>query len=106
MTLFLYEVSDFVLFKILLMAATDFKTLSELIYFGRIQHYGHMKFIANNAIEKYGRDPILVFFRAFAHLLEFNLQEAIQDLESVKNDESVNAATCVVFLWKCNNFEI
>ena len=80
------------------MAATDFKTLSELIYFGRIQHYGHMKFIANNAIEKYGRDPILVFFRAFAHLLEFNLQEAIQDLELVKNDESVELCALMALI--------
>ena len=80
------------------MAATDYKTLSELIYFGRTQHYGHMKFVANNAIERYGRDAILVFFRAFAHLLEFNLQEAIQDLESVKSDEAVELCSLMALI--------
>ena len=80
------------------MAATDYKTISELIYFGRIEHYGHMKHVADHAIEKYGRDPILVFFRAFANLLEINLQEAIRDLESVKSDEAVELCSLMALI--------
>ena len=80
------------------MAATDYKTISELIYYGRVEHYGHMKHVANHAIDKYGRDPILVFFRAFANLLEINLQEAIRDLESIKSDETVELCSLMALI--------
>ena len=80
------------------MATSDYQTISELIYYGRCQYFGHMRETASNAIMRYDEDPVLIFFRAFANLQDFSIQEAIRDLESIKNDEAVELCSLMALI--------
>uniref|UniRef100_UPI00358DF2F5 tetratricopeptide repeat protein 21B n=1 Tax=Myxine glutinosa TaxID=7769 RepID=UPI00358DF2F5 len=59
--------------------------------------FHHAENVANNEIKKNGCEPVFVFFRAFALLMQGSIKEAIRDLENIKNDKDLKLC-CIIAL--------
>ncbi|XP_066301202.1 tetratricopeptide repeat protein 21B-like [Branchiostoma lanceolatum] len=90
------------------MADEDATTLATLNYYCRERLYRTMQKTAMEGLKKYGNDPILVFFKAYGILLEDRLQEAMRELEAIKDKRDVNLCSTLALMYahkKCKTVD-
>uniref|UniRef100_A0A674KEP4 Tetratricopeptide repeat protein 21B n=1 Tax=Terrapene triunguis TaxID=2587831 RepID=A0A674KEP4_9SAUR len=53
---------------------------------------------ANEALKKFGNDPVFLFYRAYGMMMEGHVQEAIREFESIKNKQEVSLCTMMALI--------
>ncbi|XP_044889003.1 tetratricopeptide repeat protein 21B isoform X2 [Mauremys mutica] len=67
-------------------------------YYCREGYFRHVQVAANEALKKFGNDPVFLFYRAYGMMLEGHVQEAIRELESIKNKQEVSLCTMMALI--------
>uniref|UniRef100_A0A8C8SD14 Tetratricopeptide repeat domain 21B n=1 Tax=Pelusios castaneus TaxID=367368 RepID=A0A8C8SD14_9SAUR len=70
-----------------------------LSYYCREGHFRHLQRAAEEGLKKLGYDPVLLFYRAYGLLLEGHVQEAIRELESIKNKQEVSLCAMMALIY-------
>uniref|UniRef100_H3ARN0 Tetratricopeptide repeat domain 21A n=1 Tax=Latimeria chalumnae TaxID=7897 RepID=H3ARN0_LATCH len=73
------------------------KLKAAITYYCQEKYYHHMQDVANEGLKKYTNDPVLLFFRAFGFLVEDRTQEAIRELEAIKDNVDISLC-CILAL--------
>ncbi|XP_039350644.1 tetratricopeptide repeat protein 21B isoform X4 [Mauremys reevesii] len=67
-------------------------------YYCQEGYFRHVQVAANEALKKFGNDPVFLFYRAYGMMLEGHVQEAIRELESIKNKQEVSLCTMMALI--------
>uniref|UniRef100_A0A8D0L119 Tetratricopeptide repeat domain 21B n=1 Tax=Sphenodon punctatus TaxID=8508 RepID=A0A8D0L119_SPHPU len=54
---------------------------------------------AKEGLKVFGNDPVLVFYQAYGMIMEGRIQEAVQELESIKNKQDVSLCTMMALIY-------
>ncbi|XP_026769717.3 tetratricopeptide repeat protein 21B [Pangasianodon hypophthalmus] len=81
------------------MAESDPTCLASLIYLLRERFYRQVIHTAVNYLKVYPNDPVLLFFKAFAALNEGRFQEAVRELNSLRDKPQVSLCSVMALLW-------
>uniref|UniRef100_A0A452S1R0 Tetratricopeptide repeat domain 21A n=1 Tax=Ursus americanus TaxID=9643 RepID=A0A452S1R0_URSAM len=74
-----------------------------IIYYSQEQYFHHVQQAAAVGLEKFSNDPILQFFKTYGILREEHIQDAISNLESIRNhpDVSLCSIMALIYAHKC-----
>ncbi|XP_077347338.1 tetratricopeptide repeat protein 21A [Lithobates pipiens] len=81
------------------MADTDPQLMTSIIFYCNQKYYRHMQNIAREGLQKYYNDPVLLFFKAFGILMEDRVQEAIRELESIREVPDVSLCALMLLIY-------
>ncbi|XP_068092032.1 tetratricopeptide repeat protein 21A isoform X2 [Hyperolius riggenbachi] len=81
------------------MADTDPQLIASIISYCNEKYYRHMQNIAREGLQKYYNDPVLLFFKAYGILMEDRVQEAIRELESVRDVPDVSLCAIMLLIY-------
>ncbi|XP_064419793.1 tetratricopeptide repeat protein 21B [Latimeria chalumnae] len=79
--------------------ADDDISLALISYYCQERYFHHVQLAANEGLKKYGNDPVLIFFRAYGILMEDQTQEAIRELEAIKDKREVSLCTLIALIY-------
>uniref|UniRef100_A0A803T842 Tetratricopeptide repeat protein 21B n=1 Tax=Anolis carolinensis TaxID=28377 RepID=A0A803T842_ANOCA len=68
-------------------------------YYCQEGYFHHVQTIASEGVKKFGNDPIFIFYRIYGTLMEGHVQEALLDLESIKNKPEVSLCTLMALIY-------
>ncbi|XP_041371664.1 tetratricopeptide repeat protein 21B-like [Gigantopelta aegis] len=81
------------------MAESDPVTLAKINYYCREKYYAHMESAATEGLQKYGNDPVLKFFAAYAKILQDHPGEAMRELDVLKDKRDVNLCSTMALMF-------
>ncbi|XP_032880066.1 tetratricopeptide repeat protein 21B isoform X1 [Amblyraja radiata] len=87
------------------MAEQDPATLALINYYCQKNYFNHIQIAADVGMKKYGNDAVFLFFRAYGILMEDRIQEAIRELEVVREKQDVSLCTTMALIYahkKCS----
>uniref|UniRef100_A0A674KDV8 Tetratricopeptide repeat protein 21B n=1 Tax=Terrapene triunguis TaxID=2587831 RepID=A0A674KDV8_9SAUR len=67
-------------------------------YYCQEGYFRHVQGAANEALKKFGNDPVFLFYRAYGMMMEGHVQEAIREFESIKNKQEVSLCTMMALI--------
>uniref|UniRef100_A0A6I8PAD8 Tetratricopeptide repeat domain 21B n=1 Tax=Ornithorhynchus anatinus TaxID=9258 RepID=A0A6I8PAD8_ORNAN len=68
-------------------------------YYCQERYYHHVQTVANEGLKRHGSDPIFMFYHAFGVLMEGRIQEAIRELEDIKNKQDISLCSLIALLY-------
>lgn len=71
------------------MASTDQVALARVSYYMREGYYRQVQMSVLECLKKYGSDPVLVFWKAVAMIMEDRLAEGMRELQTVRDKRDV-----------------
>ncbi|XP_048342203.1 tetratricopeptide repeat protein 21B isoform X2 [Sphaerodactylus townsendi] len=78
----------------------DSSQLQALInYYCQEGYFHHVRTVANEGLKMFINDPVFIFYRAYGMLMEGFTQEALLELESIKNKEEVSLCTLMALIY-------
>ncbi|KAL4636202.1 tetratricopeptide repeat protein 21B [Arapaima gigas] len=80
--------------------------LALISYYCQEKYFNHVLNTASETQRKVSNDPIFTFYRAYAVLMQGRIQEAIHELESIKDRRDVSLCTMMALVYahkKCQN---
>ncbi|XP_077175955.1 tetratricopeptide repeat protein 21B [Paroedura picta] len=78
----------------------DSPQLQALInYYCQEGYFQHVQTIANEGLKLFGNDPVFVFYRAYGMLMGGYTQEALSELESIRNKQEVSLCTMMALIY-------
>ncbi|XP_012939708.1 tetratricopeptide repeat protein 21B isoform X2 [Aplysia californica] len=81
------------------MAEADPVTVAKINYYCQTGYYGHMESAASEGLQRYGNDPVLKFFVAFAKVLQNRVQEGMRELDMLKDKRDVNLCSTMALMF-------
>ncbi|KAM5158028.1 tetratricopeptide repeat protein 21A [Mantella aurantiaca] len=81
------------------MADTDPQLMASIIFYCNEKYYRHMQNIAREGLQKFYNDPVLLFFKAYGILMEDRVQEAIRELESIREVPEVSICALMLLIY-------
>ncbi|XP_067824088.1 tetratricopeptide repeat protein 21B-like [Heptranchias perlo] len=81
------------------MAGSESATLASVAYYCQEKYFNHVLNVANEELKKCCNEPLLLFFKAFANLMEGHTQEAIRDLEAIKSKPNVSLCSIIALIY-------
>ncbi|PVD35924.1 hypothetical protein C0Q70_02893 [Pomacea canaliculata] len=72
---------------------------AKINYYCREGYYGHMETAATDGLHRYGNDPVLKFFAAFAKIMQDRVQEGIRELDILKDKRDVNLCSIMALMF-------
>ncbi|XP_051872097.1 tetratricopeptide repeat protein 21B-like [Pristis pectinata] len=78
------------------MAARESITL--VSYYCQEKYFNHVLNVAVEGLKMCCDDPVLLFFKAFANLMEGRIQEAIRDLEAIRDKQDVTLCSIIALI--------
>ncbi|GCC22011.1 hypothetical protein chiPu_0000395 [Chiloscyllium punctatum] len=81
------------------MAEQDSATLALINYYCQKKYFNHIQIAADEGLKKYGNDAVFLFFHAYGVLLEDRIQEAIRELETVKEKSDVSLCSIMALIY-------
>ncbi|CAH2281962.1 tetratricopeptide repeat 21A [Pelobates cultripes] len=86
------------------MADTEPHIMAGIILYAYDKYYRHVQNLAKEGLKKYSNDPVLQFFKTFGILMEDRVQDAIRELEYIKDipDTSLCATMALIYAHKRN----
>ncbi|ELW62312.1 ESF1 like protein [Tupaia chinensis] len=77
----------------------DSEGLKTLInYYCQERYFHHVLLVASEGIRRYGSDPVFRFYHAYAVLMEGKTQEALRELEAIKNKQEVSLCSLIALI--------
>ncbi|XP_034518101.1 tetratricopeptide repeat protein 21A isoform X2 [Ailuropoda melanoleuca] len=85
------------------MSGNDSSLMAGIIYYSQEQYFRHVQQAAALGLEKFSNDPVLQFFKTYGILREEHIQDAISNLESIRNhpDVSLCSIMALIYAHKC-----
>ncbi|XP_059246499.1 tetratricopeptide repeat protein 21A isoform X4 [Mustela nigripes] len=85
------------------MSSDDSSLMAGIIYYSQEQYFRHVQQAAASGLEKFSNDPVLQFFKIYGILREEHIQDAISNLESIRNhpDVSLCSIMALIYAHKC-----
>ncbi|XP_043931290.1 tetratricopeptide repeat protein 21B [Protopterus annectens] len=77
----------------------DVTTLALINYFCQERYFNHVQITANEGLKKYGNDPVYIFFRAYGTLMEGRIQEAIQEIDVIKDRSDFSLCSLMTLIY-------
>ncbi|XP_042302110.1 tetratricopeptide repeat protein 21B isoform X2 [Sceloporus undulatus] len=68
-------------------------------YYCQEGYFRHVQTIASEGVKKFGSDPVFIFYRIYGTLMEGHIQEALLELESIKNKPEVSLCTLMALIY-------
>ncbi|XP_044149245.1 tetratricopeptide repeat protein 21A [Bufo gargarizans] len=81
------------------MADPDPQMMASIIFYCRDKYNRHVQQIAREGLQRYHSDPVLLFFKAYSILMEDRVQEAIRELESIKDVPEVSLCAIMLLMY-------
>ncbi|XP_073437605.1 tetratricopeptide repeat protein 21A isoform X3 [Dendrobates tinctorius] len=88
------------------MAGADPEMMTSIIFNCNNKYYRHMQHIVREGLQKYHHDPVLLFFKAYSILMEDRVQEAIRELESIKDAPEVSLCAVMLLMYAHKKSEV
>ncbi|XP_053324276.1 tetratricopeptide repeat protein 21A [Spea bombifrons] len=84
------------------MAEADPPIMAGIIFNAYNKYYRHVQNLAREGLQRYHNDPVLTFFKMYGTLMEDRVQEAIRELELIKDipETSVCATMALIYAHK------
>ncbi|KAI4887077.1 hypothetical protein NFI96_013965, partial [Prochilodus magdalenae] len=70
-----------------------------IIYYCQEKYSSHVLNVSSEAQRKFSNDPVFVFFHAYGLLMQDHVQEAIQELEQVRDRRDVSLCTLMALVY-------
>ncbi|KAG8521522.1 Tetratricopeptide repeat protein 21A, partial [Galemys pyrenaicus] len=70
-----------------------------IIYYSHEKYFRHVQQAAAVGLEKFSNDPVLQFFKAYGVLREEHIQDAISNLESIRNHPEVSLCSIMALIY-------
>nr|KAF6476733.1 tetratricopeptide repeat domain 21A [Rousettus aegyptiacus] len=85
------------------MSCNDSSLMARIIYYSQEKYFRHVQQAAAMGLEKFSNDPVLQFFKAYGVFREERIQDAINNLESIRNhpDVSLCSIMALIYAHKC-----
>ncbi|XP_006869241.1 PREDICTED: tetratricopeptide repeat protein 21A [Chrysochloris asiatica] len=80
--------------------------MAGIIYYSQEKYFRHVQNAAAKGLEKFSNDPVLQFFKAYGVLREEHIQDAINDLESIRNHPDVSLCSIMALIYAHKRCEI
>ncbi|XP_032895188.1 tetratricopeptide repeat protein 21A [Amblyraja radiata] len=80
------------------MSAKESITLASITYYYQENYFNHLLNVAVEGLEVCRDDPVLLFFKAFGDLMEGRIQEAIRDLEAIRDKQTVALCSIIALI--------
>ncbi|KAM9033188.1 tetratricopeptide repeat protein 21B [Sarcophilus harrisii] len=78
----------------------DVQALKTLIdYYCQERFFHHVVIAASEGIKKYAGDPIFRFYHAYGSLMEGKNQDAVRELEAIKNKQDVSLCSLIALIY-------
>ncbi|XP_053264599.1 tetratricopeptide repeat protein 21B isoform X3 [Podarcis raffonei] len=68
-------------------------------YYCQEGYFRHIQTLASEGLKLFGNDPSFVFYRIYGRLMEGHIQEALLDLEPLKNKQDVSLCTMMAMIY-------
>ncbi|XP_036378258.1 tetratricopeptide repeat protein 21B [Megalops cyprinoides] len=81
------------------MAESDSTCLASLVYYFGEKYYRQAIMTSVQYLKLYGNDPVLLFFKAHGILMEGRIQEAIRDLEQIRDKPDVSLCSLMALIY-------
>ncbi|XP_049726818.1 tetratricopeptide repeat protein 21A isoform X1 [Elephas maximus indicus] len=81
------------------MSGDDSFLVAGIIYYSQEKYFRHVQHAAAMGLEKFSNDPVLQFFKAYGVLREERIQEAISDLENIRNHPDVSLCAIMALIY-------
>ncbi|XP_048650841.1 tetratricopeptide repeat protein 21A isoform X3 [Marmota marmota marmota] len=81
------------------MSSNDSSLMAGIIYYSQEKYFHHVQQAAVAGLEKFSNDPVLHFFKAYGVLREERIQDAISDLESIRNHPDTSLCSIMALLY-------
>ncbi|XP_030186210.1 tetratricopeptide repeat protein 21A isoform X3 [Lynx canadensis] len=85
------------------MSTSDSSLMAGIIYYSQERYFHHVQQAATLGLDKFSNDPVLQFFKTYGILREERIQDAISNLESIRNhpDVSLCSIMALIYAHKC-----
>ncbi|XP_054451813.1 tetratricopeptide repeat protein 21A isoform X2 [Pteronotus mesoamericanus] len=85
------------------MSSNDSSLMAGIIYYSQEKYFHHVQQAAAMGLEKFSNDPVLQFFKAYGVFREERIQDAINNLENIRNhpDVSLCSIMALIYAHKC-----
>nr|XP_033787611.1 tetratricopeptide repeat protein 21A [Geotrypetes seraphini] len=80
--------------------------MAGILYYSREKYFRHVQNIAREGLRKYANDPVLLFFKIYGILMEDRTQEAIRELESIRDVPEISLCSILSLLFAHKKSEI
>ncbi|XP_020826210.1 tetratricopeptide repeat protein 21A isoform X1 [Phascolarctos cinereus] len=81
------------------MSSSDSALMARIIYYCQEKYFRHVQNAAAEGLEKFSNDSVLQFFKAYGLLREEHIQDAIGELESLKNHPDVSLCSMMALIY-------
>ncbi|XP_078408432.1 tetratricopeptide repeat protein 21B isoform X2 [Cetorhinus maximus] len=81
------------------MAEQDSATLALINYYCQKKYFNHIQIAADEGLKKYGNDAVFLFFHAYGILMEDRIQEAIRELEAIREKQDVSLCSIMALTY-------
>ncbi|XP_069503848.1 tetratricopeptide repeat protein 21A isoform X2 [Ambystoma mexicanum] len=81
------------------MAGTDSFIMANIASYSEDKYYRQVQNIAREGLQKYNNDPVLQFFKVYGMLMEDHIQEAIRELETLKDVPDVSLCSIMALIY-------
>ncbi|KAM3929225.1 tetratricopeptide repeat protein 21A [Leptodactylus fuscus] len=88
------------------MVDTDPQAMASIIFYCNDKYYRHMQQVTREGLQRYHNDPVLLFFKAYSVLMEDRVQEAIRELESIKDVPEVSLCAIMLLMYAHKKSEV
>ncbi|XP_078085798.1 tetratricopeptide repeat protein 21B [Mustelus asterias] len=81
------------------MADSESLTLATVAYYSQENYFHHVLNAANEGLLDCCNKPVLIFFKAFANLMEGRIQETIRLLEAIRSNQNVSLCSIIALIY-------
>ncbi|XP_053569759.1 tetratricopeptide repeat protein 21A [Bombina bombina] len=88
------------------MAETDSHIMAAIIYYSHKKYFRHVQNLTREGLQKHSHDPVLLFFKTYGMLMEDRVQEAIRELDSIKDVPEVSLCCSMALIYAHRKSEL
>ncbi|XP_068940430.1 tetratricopeptide repeat protein 21A isoform X2 [Petaurus breviceps papuanus] len=81
------------------MSSNDAALMAGIIYYCQEKYFRHVQNVASEGLRKFSNDSVLQFFKAYGLLREEHIQDAIGELEGLKNHPDVALCSMMALIY-------
>uniref|UniRef100_A0A671FL58 Tetratricopeptide repeat domain 21A n=1 Tax=Rhinolophus ferrumequinum TaxID=59479 RepID=A0A671FL58_RHIFE len=81
------------------MSSNDSSLMAGIIYYSQEKYFRHVQQAAAMGLEKFSNDSVLQFFKAYGVFREERIQDAISNLESIRNHPDVSLCSTMALMY-------
>ncbi|KAK2497898.1 hypothetical protein MC885_006115 [Smutsia gigantea] len=80
--------------------------MAGIVYYSQEKYFHQLQQAAAVGLEKFSKDPVLQFFKAYGVLREERIQDAIRSLERIRSHPDVSLCSTAALIYAHKNCEV